>query len=81
MNHNLQGSVLRLKVGESAVIAGFDDAVLGARLMEMGFLPGERIILERIAPLGDPVVIRLVDCSLGLRLSEANAVLIETDEQ
>jgi Fe2+ transport system protein FeoA len=36
--------------------------------------------LERIAPLGDPVVIRLVDCSLGLRLSEANAVLIEKDD-
>jgi ferrous iron transport protein A len=70
-------SILQLKIGDSAVLKGFDDPFLGSRLMEMGFLPGERIILERIAPLGDPVVISLKDCSLGLRLSEAKLVFIE----
>jgi ferrous iron transport protein A len=79
--HIMQTTVLKLKIGESAVLAGFDDAFLGARLMEMGFLPGERIVLERIAPLGDPVVIRLFDCSLGLRLSEAGSVLVEQHEK
>lgn len=76
----MPASVLNLKIGESAILKGFSDPFIGVRLMEMGFLPGERIVLERIAPLGDPVVISTPDCSLGLRLSEADAVMIETNE-
>lgn len=76
----MPASVLNLKIGESAVLKEFRDPFIGARLMEMGFLPGEKILLERIAPLGDPVVISTPDCSLGLRLSEADTVIIERNE-
>lgn len=47
--------------------------------MEMGCVPGERIYLEKIAPLGDPISIKISGYSLSLRLNEAehiNVVLI-----
>jgi ferrous iron transport protein A len=69
-------TVLDLKIGETASIVGFTDEFLGVRLMEMGFLPGLPLSIEMIAPLGDPVVISGIDCSVGLRLSEAGHILV-----
>jgi Fe2+ transport system protein FeoA len=47
------------------------------RLLEMGLLEGEQIELLAIAPLGDPLEIRLGDFRLSLRRSEASRILVE----
>ena len=44
---------------------------LSLRLMEMGLVPGTRVTLKRIAPLGDPVELRLRGYSLSIRRAEA----------
>jgi ferrous iron transport protein A len=44
---------------------------LSQRLMEMGLFEGEEIEVVAIAPLGDPVEVRLRDYRLSLRRSEA----------
>ena len=45
--------------------------------MEMGFIPGEEITIEQVAPLGDPISVSVAGYSLSLRLNEANSVLVE----
>ena len=68
-----------LKAGESGRIYGFDASDLELKLMEMGCIPGEKVIVEKIAPLGDPISIRIAGYSLSLRKNEANQILLEKD--
>lgn len=63
-----------LKIGERATISHFTDQELGLKLMEMGCLPGEVVEIERIAPMGDPIAITVLDYSLSLRLEEADVL-------
>jgi ferrous iron transport protein A len=44
------------------------------RLMELGLLPGTRIEVVRVAPLGDPIELFVRGCFLSIRRSEARLV-------
>lgn len=48
------------------------------RLMDMGIIPGTEILLQKVAPLGDPVEIKFKGYNLSLRWSEAETILVET---
>jgi len=68
-----------LKPGQEAIIGEFDSSDIFLKLMEMGCVPGEKIYLEQIAPLGDPISVKISGYSLSLRLNEAehiNVILI-----
>jgi ferrous iron transport protein A len=65
-----------LKVGERAVIIEFESSDLELKLMEMGCLPGEEIVVEQKAPLGDPISVRVAGYSLSLRKNEANQIVV-----
>ncbi len=67
----------KLKVGESATIMAFTDLDMSLKLMEMGCLPGEMVEVERFAPLGDPMAIRIAGYQLCLRKTEADVVIIQ----
>ena len=67
-----------LKKGERAIISSFTDEELQLKLMEMGCLPGEEVVVERLAPLGDPMAIRVAGYTLSIRLDEAEAVLVQS---
>jgi len=47
------------------------------RLMDMGLLPGEEILVQKVAPLGDPIEIRVKSYSLSLRKKEAEGIAVE----
>ncbi len=47
------------------------------RLMDMGVLPGERVEVQKVAPLGDPIEVRIRSYSLSLRRSEAEGIAVE----
>lgn len=49
------------------------------RLMDMGVVKGAEIIMQRVAPLGDPVEIKIKGYDLALRLEEAAEITIETE--
>lgn len=66
-----------LKAGERGMIKGFESSDLELKLMEMGCIPGEVVIVEQVAPLGDPISIRIAGYSLSLRKNEANQILLE----
>jgi DtxR family Mn-dependent transcriptional regulator len=46
------------------------------RLLDMGILPGQLIEMERVAPTGDPVWIKLGGFQLSLRKKEAESIRV-----
>ena len=66
-----------LKPGQEGVIREFKSNELFLKLMEMGCVPGERILLEQIAPLGDPISVSVAGYHLSLRLNEAEHIYVE----
>jgi ferrous iron transport protein A len=67
----------QLKIGESGVIDSFTDKVMSLKLLEMGCAPGEMVTLDKIAPMGDPIAIKVSGYLLSLRKEEASTVLVE----
>ncbi len=51
---------------------------LGRRIRDMGLVPGAQITVVGRAPLKDPVALRLKGCTLTLRNSEADLIMVET---
>jgi Fe2+ transport system protein FeoA len=45
--------------------------------MDMGIVPGTEIFVEGIAPLGDPMEIRVRGYHLTLRKNEASSIFVE----
>ncbi len=68
----------QLKLSESAVIIDIADSPLKINLLEMGFLPGKRIMLSHIAPASGPMAFRMDGSTLALRKSEASLIKIES---
>ncbi len=51
------------------------------RLLELGLVPGVEICVRKVAPLGDPLEIRIRGCSLSIRKQEAAAIEINPLEE
>ena len=47
------------------------------RLLDMGVVAGSEVEVQRVAPLGDPVEIRVKGYDLALRLEEAASIQVE----
>jgi ferrous iron transport protein A len=47
------------------------------RFMEMGLVNGETVLVERVAPLGDPVEFFIKGYHLSLRRSDAQHIRVE----
>ena len=55
-------------------------ASIGRRLVEIGFVPGERVqIVEEVWPGGDPMAVRVGSTVFALRRREAQAVMVALD--
>ena len=73
----MEKKLSELEPGQEGIIQKFKSDELLLKLMEMGCLPGERIVLEQIAPLGDPISVTISGYSLSLRLNEAENILVD----
>ncbi len=47
------------------------------RIMDMGLIPGAEVEVERLAPLGDPIEVKIRDYHLSLRKEEASQIAVE----
>jgi len=72
-------SLKELNIGDTARVLGFDKSFLPYRqkMLAMGLTPGTEFTIIRIAPLGDPVEIRIRGTDLSLRQNEVAAITIE----
>jgi ferrous iron transport protein A len=70
-------NLAQLKIGESGIIKSFTQKDLALKLIEMGCIPGEKVTLSHIAPMGDPIAIEISGYTLSMRKEEAASVLLE----
>jgi ferrous iron transport protein A len=68
-----------LRRGDQALIVGFDGMPehYRNRLLSMGLTPGTVFLVERPAPLGDPMEIRLRGFRMSLRRDEAASMQVK----
>jgi ferrous iron transport protein A len=65
----------QLRPGQHAEIVSLDgEPGLVQRFYELGLIEGERIAILALAPLGDPIEIRLANSRLSLRKAEAAGI-------
>lgn len=67
----------QIKIGKTAIIHSFEKDDIFIKLMEMGCVPGEKVKVEQIAPLGDPISITVAGYVLSLRINEAQKIIVE----
>ena len=54
-----------------------DNPELKRRLYALGFMPGAKITTLRVAPLGDPMQVRVGGSSVSIRRREASAIQLQ----
>ena len=71
-------SLQEMKPGESARVVGFakGERDYRQRLLAMGLTPGAVFSVTRVAPMGDPVEIKVRGSKLSLRRHEAELVQV-----
>ena len=68
----------KLPLGQEAVITAVGgEGALRCRLLDMGLIPKTRVRVEKIAPLGDPLELRVRGYSLSLRKEDAGMIEVE----
>lgn len=78
--NNLQNKIVtldKLSAGDEAIIESFTDDDIKLKLLEMGCLPGEKISVVRLAPLGDPIAYSVSGYLLSMRRDEAASVQVK----
>ncbi len=69
-----------LSVGHSGVITQVGgEGILRCRLLDMGLIPRTRVTLQKIAPMGDPIEIRVRGYELTLRVEEAEKIEVKEE--
>ena len=71
-------------IGKEAVITAVGgEGALRCRLLDMGIIPHTKIMIRKVAPMGDPIEIHLRGYELTIRLEDAQKIdvmPIETEE-
>lgn len=63
--------------GKAEVISLHGDATIKKRIAEMGITRGSVVEVERVAPLGDPLDVKVKGYRLSLRKDEAAGVVVK----
>ena len=67
-----------LKTGSSGIITAVGgDGPLRCRLLDMGLIPHTRVTPQKVAPMGDPIEIRVRGYELTLRVEEAQKIEVK----
>ena len=70
-----------LKIGDSAAITAVGgEGALRCRLLDMGLTPRTLVTLRKVAPMGDPIEIRVRGYELTLRVEDARQITVEKRE-
>lgn len=72
----------KLPVGQEAVITVVGgEGALRCRLLDMGLIPKTRVIIKKVAPMGDPIEIRIRGYELTIRKEEAMKIEVDTEAE
>ena len=67
-----------LPIGQQAVITAVrGEGLLRCRHLDMGLIPKTTVRVEKVAPLGDPIELRVRGYALSLRKEDARNISVE----
>lgn len=73
-------SLDQLKAGETGIVVAIHgQGAVKRRLMDMGLTRNVKIVIRKLAPLGDPIELTVRGYELTLRKSEAELILIQRE--
>ena len=71
----------QLPLGQDAVITAVGgERALRCHLLDMGLIPKTAVRVEKVAPLGDPLELRVRGYSLSLRKEDARNITVEVTQ-
>lgn len=70
-------TIAQLSIGQRATILDFDIDKIPLKLIEMGCLPGNKVELLAIAPLGCPLFLNINESYVAIRLETACLISVE----
>ena len=71
-----------LQIGQSGIVTYVSgEGALRLRFLDMGLIPGTNVCLQKVAPMGDPIQIRLRGYELTIRREDARMIGIEEAEK
>ncbi|SKC81246.1 FeoA family protein [Maledivibacter halophilus] len=74
----MEKTLKALKPGQSGKIAMIKcKGAVRRRLMDMGVVKGTEVYVEKIAPLGDPIEVKVKGYNLSLRKEDAKNIIME----
>jgi Fe2+ transport system protein FeoA len=73
-------SLPELPLKQSAVVEVVEgDRAFRRRIMEMGLVPGTKVRLVAVAPMGDPITLELRSSRVSIRRREASQVRVRLE--
>lgn len=68
----------KLEIGREAVITAVGgEGALRCRLLDMGLIPKTKVMVQKIAPMGDPIQLRIRGYELTIRKEDAGKIEVE----
>ena len=70
-----------LQIGKSAVVDTVGGTgALRQHFLDMGLIPKTKVVVKKIAPMGDPIEIRLRNYELTIRKEDAKKIEVSMEE-
>ncbi len=67
----------QLPIGKAAIITNVGgEGALRCRLLDMGRIPKTKITVTKVAPMGDPIELRLRGYTLTIRVEDARNITV-----
>lgn len=71
-----------LDIGSSGIIQSVGgEGPLRCRLLDMGLIPRTKVTLQKVAPMGDPIEIRVRGYELTLRVEDAKKIEVTRETE
>ena len=70
-----------LNIGESGIISKVGgEGPLRLRFLDMGLIPGTKVLLQKVAPMGDPIQIQVRGYELTIRREDARKIALKEEK-
>ena len=66
-----------LEIGQSGIIVNVGEGALRRRLLDMGLTPKTKVMVRKVAPMGDPIELHLRGYELTIRIDDAKNIDVE----
>lgn len=67
-----------LQIGQRGIISAVGgEGALRLRFLDMGLIPGTKVLLQKVAPMGDPIQIQVRGYELTIRREDAKMIVLQ----